>query len=400
MPTFAYRARRPGGEVLSELIEAADRPDAIARLKRQGYFLLSVEQADRSGGGRGAFRRVPRGEVAVFTGQLACLVHAGLPLAQALRCLQQQLKRTPLGEVAERLGADVSDSSSLSEAMARWPRVFPRTYTAAIRAGEESGRLAEVMRRLADNLKQEVETRGRVRGALAYPIFLCVLGAATLTVLMTFVIPRFTALFVTMGAELPAPTRILLAFSDVMDRYWPLVLGAVVAGVAAAAWAMKRQAVRTFVDAWVLRFPWVGTILQRLEMARFCRTMSELLNSGVPILSSLQITSGVLSNRQFIAGVERIRGEVARGRELSKGLEHLPIDSPLVFHMAAVGEQSGQLPEMLLEAAEIYEKQCERAIAAWTAMLGPALIVVLGGVIAFVITAILLPVFQASTLAG
>ncbi len=399
MPTFAYRARRPGGQIIAELVEATDRHEAIARLKRKGFFLLSLEPA-RQAGARGASRRIPRSEVAVFTGQLACLLHAGLPLASALRCLQQQLKRSPLGEVAERLGADVSDSSSLSEAMARWPRVFPRTYTAAIRAGEESGRLAEVMRRLAENLKQEVETRGRIRGALAYPIFLCVLGTLTLGVLMTFVIPRFTALFVTMGAELPAPTRMLLAFSDVMDRYWPILVGMLAVGGGAAAWAMKRESVRSSVDRWVLVVPWAGTILQRLEMARFCRTMAELLNSGVPILSSLQITSGVLSNRLFVAGVEQMRDEVARGCELSKGLEHLPIDSPLVIHMAAVGEQSGQLPEMFLEAADIYEKQCERAIAAWTAMLGPALIVVLGGVIAFVITAILLPVFQASTLAG
>ena len=260
--------------------------------------------------------------------------------------------------------------------------------------------LAEVLSRLAESLKKEIEVRGRVRGALAYPVFLCVLGGATLVVLMTFVIPRFTKLFATMGEQLPLPTRMLLAFSDAMDRYWAVVMCVLGAAIVSAVLAARQEAIRQVVDRWVLRLPYVGPIVQRSEIARFARTLSELLNSGVPILTSLQITRGVVANRCFANAVNEIRDKVAMGKPVASVLADLVVFSPLVVNMTAVGEQSGQLPELLLEVAEIYEKECERAIQAFTTILGPALIVVLGGVIAFVITAILLPGVQASTLAG
>jgi type II secretory pathway component PulF len=400
MPTFAYTARRPGSDTIRDVIEAADRMEAATRLKRQGWFILNVEPVVAASREGGRLRRITREDIAILTSQLASLLKAGLPLASALRSLGQQMKGLPLAEVLERIEREVSESTTLSESMGRYGRLFPRTYTAAVRAGEEGGMLAEVLNRLAENLKKEMEIRGRIRGAMAYPVFLCVLGGATLVVLLTFVIPRFTKLFATMGEQLPLPTRMLLSFSDVMDRFWPMVLcglGAAIAGVVVAA---RQEMVRQVVDRWVLKLPYVGPIVQRSEIARFARTLSELLNSGVPILASLQITRGVVANRCFTNALNEIRDGVAKGNPVATVLAELEVFSPLVVNMTAVGEQSGQLPELLLEVADIYEKECERAIQAFTTILGPALIVVLGGVIAFVITAILLPVFQASTLAG
>ena len=383
MPTFAYKARRPGSETLKDVIEAADRHEAVTRLKRMGLFILSVEPARRATGRGWAIRtplkRISREDVAVFTSQLASLLTAGLPLASALKSLHQQMKGSPLADVIEKIERQVSESTTLSESMARFPRLFPRTYTAAIRAGEEGGMLAEVLARLAGNLKKAIEVRGRIRGALAYPIFLCVLGGLTLTVLLTFVIPRFTKLFATMGEQLPLPTRLLLAFSNTMDRFWPLVLGGLAAGIVACVLAIRQEAVRVVVDRWALVLPYVGSIIRRSEVARFSRTLSELLNSGVPILSSLQITRGVLTNRQFVAAMDKIRDGVAKGNPVATVLADLEVFTPLVVNMVAVGEQSGQLPELLLEVADIYEKECERAIQAFTTILGPALIVVLVG---------------------
>ena len=209
MPTFAYTARRPGAGVTADQIEADNRQEAVTRLKRRGLFILSLEAAGGAGamsaGRTGLGRRVHREEVAVFTSQLASLLRAGLPLASTLRSLCQQMKGTVLAEVIEKLERDVSESTTLSESMARHPRVFPRTYTAAIHAGEEGGMLAEVVGRLSRNLKKDIEVRGRIRGALAYPVFLCVLGALTLTALLLFVIPRFTKLFATMASSCPCP---------------------------------------------------------------------------------------------------------------------------------------------------------------------------------------------------
>lgn len=402
MARFAYKARRPGYETSADVIEAADLPEAVARLKRMGFFILSVEPADgesvaaREGGG--LFRRISRQEVAVLTSQLASLLKAGLPLVSALRSLQQQMEGAPLAAIIARIQRSVTEAHTFSESLARFPRVFPRAYTAAVRAGEEGGMLAEVLVRLAGNLKKEIEIRGRVRTALAYPVFLCILGGFTLVVLLTFVIPKFTSLFATMGENLPLPTRMLLAFSSTMDRFWPVLLGVLVVTAVGCGLAVRQQAIREVLDRLVLRAPYVGSIVRRAEISRFARTLSELLTNGVPILNGLQITRGVMTNGQFASGVEAIRAGVAKGSPLAEVMRNLEVFTPLMVNMVAVGEQSGQLSELLVEVADIYEKECERAIQAFTTILGPALIVVLGGVIAFVITAILLPVFQAGTL--
>lgn len=389
--------------MVSGVLEAADRDDAVAKLKRQGLFLLSVDMA-RGGLGEGIggriLRRIPRQEVAVCIGQLASLLKAGLPLATAIKSLQEQTAGTPLSAVLERVRADVSEGSTLCEAMGKFPRLFPQAYTAAVRAGEEGGMLAEVLGRLAVQLKTEIEVRGRIKGAMAYPIFLAVLGGLTVTVLLTFVIPRFTLLFATMGEQLPLPTQILLAFSGFMDRYWPAVLVSLGAAIPLAVLTFRQEAARAAADRWLLRAPLLGSIMSRSETALFARTLSELLNSGVPILNSLKITRDVLKNRCFRRDVDELRESVGKGQAVAAAIRQLPTFGPLIVNMTAVGEQSGQLPELLLEVADIYEKECERAIQTFTTILGPAMIVALGSIIAFVITAILLPVFQASTMAG
>lgn len=403
MASFTYAGRRGGSEVLTGTIKAADQAEAVARLKRMGLFLLSLEETrdgDDGGLGQGLRRHVSKQNLAVLISQLASLLKAGLPLATALKSLQQQMAGSFLATVLEQIELQISEGTTLCEAMSKFPRLFPQAYTAAVHAGEEGGMLAEVLARLAIQLKIEVEVQGRIRGALAYPIFLCIVGALTLVVLLTFVIPRFTMLFATMGSELPLPTQILLGFSIFMERYWSVALILIGVGVIATVLAWRQEAVRAVLDRYMLKAPLVGSIASRSEIARFARTLSELLNSGVPILTSLKITQGVMRNRCFLADMEVLREQVGSGTAVATIMKELPTFDPLIVNMVAVGEQSGQLPELLMEVAEIYEKECERAIQVFTTVLGPALIVMLGGIVAFVITAILLPVFQASTMAG
>jgi len=403
MPAFTYRARRGETETTDGVVEAANRDEAIARLKRMGYFLLSVDEArgDLSDAGRGTLlRNISRQEIAVCIGQLASLLKAGLSLAVALKSLQEQTAGTPLSAVLERIRNDVSEGATLCESMRKFPKLFPPAQTAAVRAGEEGGMLAEVLARLASQLKAELEIRGRIKGAMAYPIFLLLLGTLTVMVLVTFVIPRFTLLFATMGEQLPLPTRILLGFSAFMDHRWPLVLVSLAAAVLLTILALRQESTRAAFDRWLLASPMVGSIISRSETARFARTLSELLGSGVPVLMGLHITREVLKNRCFRRDVEQLRAAVGQGSAIGTGMRKLPSFGPLIVNMVAVGEQSGQLSELLLEVADLYEKECERAIQTFTTILGPSLIVVLGGIIAFVISAILLPVFQASTMAG
>lgn len=405
MPSFAYVARRGSTDKLTGIIDAADRNEAAARLRRQGCFIISMELAKGNvleGGtlSRHALRRISKEDISIFTSQLASLLKAGLSVSSALKSLQEQQDGAPLASVIEHISRAVSESLTLSESMARFPRLFPRTYTSVVRAGEEGGMLAEVLGRLSANLKAEIEVRGRVRGALAYPVFLCIFGILTVTVLMTFVIPRFTKLFVTMGERLPLPTMILLGFSNFMEKYCIFVLVGFAVMVFATITALKQESVRIVADRWLLVVPYAGSIIKRAEIARFARTLSELLKSGVPILTSLQITQEVMTNRCFVQAVNELRTGVSKGHSVAKLLKDLPGFTPLVVSMVSVGEESGQLPELLLEVSEIYEKECERSIQAFTTILGPSLIVVLGGVIAFVIVAILLPIFEASTMVG
>jgi type II secretory pathway component PulF len=288
----------------------------------------------------------------------------------------------------------------LSQALARHPRVFSRVYTAVIEAAEESGSLAETLSLLSRQLKARASVAARIRGALVYPIFLLVVSAAVVGVLTAFVIPKFVELFINVNQKLPLPTKILVAFTTIVkDSWW--VFGLAAAGlIGAALVALRDTRIRFFVDGLFLRMPLIGAVNRKLQLARFARTLGSLLDGGVRITAAVHTTKGTTSNRAFAQEIKNIEEAILRGSPLAKAIGEQKYFTEIAANMIAVGEDTGMLPEMLLEVADMYDQECESAISSVTNLLGPAMILILGLIIGFVVMAILLPIFETSTMVG
>lgn len=402
MLSYTYRAKTEQGVLVSGDM-LADRADAVVHaLKQKGYFPISVQQEGRlasllrSNAGLGA--RVSTREKGIFTQQLATLLRAGVQLSIALKTLSKQTESKYLASIIRQLNEDIEQSSSLSAAMAKHPRVFSRVYSAIVAAAEESGTLVETLSVLSRQLKSQASVSARIKGAMVYPLFLLVVSAAVVAVLTVFVIPKFIELFVNVHQALPLPTRILVGTTDFFrDSWWVLALGAAALACAGAI-AWREEHVRLSIDRLLLQLPVVGKLNRKLQLARFTRTLGSLLNGGVRIVTAVSTTRGTTSNRAFAQEIAHVEEALLRGATLAGGLAAQPSFSEITVNMVAVGEDSGTLSEMLLEVADMYDQECEAAIGAMTGLLGPIMIVFLGGVIGFVVMAILLPIFETSTM--
>jgi len=402
MQNFTFKARNSEGVLVVGDMQADRRETVVTTLKRKGYYLLNVKQQSRFAA---VFRhkaqfpnRITISDRAVFTQQLATLLKAGMRLSVALKTLSKQTHSKYLASIIEHLQFDIEQSSSLSEAMARHPAVFPPVYTAIVRASEQSGNLAETLFVLSKQLKTRAAVSSRIRAALAYPVFLAVISTGVVLVLTTFVIPKFIELFVNVNQRLPWPTRMLVCCSGAVKNYWWLLLVGLftVAGLAIA--ALKDSRLRLIIDDFLLRAPVVGPLNQQLQLARFARTLGSLLNGGVRIVQAVNTTKAVTRNKAFAAEIGAIEQAVLKGTTLAEAAGKQKHFTPFIANMIAVGEETGALPEMLLEVADMYDQQCETTLSTMTNLLGPVMIVLLGFIIGFVVMAILLPIFETSTM--
>ncbi len=402
MLSYTFKARTDGGLLVCGEMLAERRETVINALKQKGYFPIHVGRENRlaaalrSNAGFG--RRVRTREKAIFTHQLATLLHAGVQLSMALKTLSRQTENKYLASVIRLLNEDVEQSSALSEALARHPRVFSKTYAAIIAAAEESGTLAETLTVLSNQLKTQATVSARIRAALVYPIFLLVVSAAVVGVLTVFVIPKFIELFVNANQALPLPTRMLVAATHFLRHSW-WVLALVAGGLASLiVVAAREEHVRLSLDRLLLQAPALGKLNGKLQLARFTRTLGSLLNGGVRIVEAVNTTRETTGNRAFSREVSNIEQALLKGATLAQGMSRQRYFSEIAVNMVAVGEDSGTLPEMLLEVADLYDQECETTINSVTGLLGPIMIVLLGGIIGFVVMAILLPIFQTSAM--
>jgi type II secretory pathway component PulF len=296
------------------------------------------------------------------------------------------------------LHSDIEQSDSLSQAMAKHPRAFSQVYTAIVEAAEESGSLAETLSVLSGQLKAQASVHARIKGALVYPIFLLVVSALVVGVLTTFVIPKFIELFVNVNQKLPLPTKVLVGVVDYVEGFWWAFVIGVSAIVCLGLAALKVEHVRLYVDGLLLRLPAAGTLNRKLQLARFARTLGSLLNGGVRIVTALKTTEGTTTNHAFAREIGNIEEAILKGSTFAEAVSSQHYFSEIAANMIAIGEDSGTLPEMLLEVADMYDQECESAISSMTNLLGPVMIVVLGLIIGFVVMAILLPIFETSTM--
>jgi len=402
MFTFTFKAKNDEGTLVQGDIAADRRETVVNALKQKGYYLLSVEQQNKLSV---ILRSNPvlRGRVnvrdrAVFTHQLATLLRAGMQLSIALTTLTRQTHNKHLASAIEQLHTDIEQSSSLSQAMAKHPRIFSQVYTAIVEAAEESGNLAETLSVLSKQLKTQAATRARIRGALVYPVFLLFVSAMVVAVLTTFVIPKFTQLFINANQRLPLPTEVLIGTVGFLRGYWWILVVVAVGIVCFGLTALREPHVRLYVDGWLLRLPGIGTLNRKLQLARFARTLGSLLDGGVGIVAAVATTRGTTKNRAFAIGIDNIEEAILQGGTLARAVSEQNHFGEIAANIIAIGEDTGTLPEMLLEVADMYDQECESAISSMTSLLGPAMIVVLGLIIGFVVMAILLPIFETSTI--
>jgi general secretion pathway protein F len=401
MPSFRYSAYGRNGSEVAGVIDAGSARDARERLKKDGLLPRTIVPAGEAvaGGVLKSMRtRVSLPELALMTRRLATLIGSAVPVFESVATLYAQEKPGELKNILSRLREKLAEGSGLAGAMASEPRVFSSSYVSMVAAGEASGALEIILERLAGFLEDQDAIRSKVVTALAYPILMVMVGSGVMMFLLGFVVPKIVTIFEQSKAALPLITVVLIKTSHFVQKgWWALLLGAG-AVVAAYRRLARREEFRRRQDRLLLRLPLAGTLWQQLILSRFAKVLGLLLASGVPVIKAMDITSAAVVNREYRACLTRVRGELIEGASLSASLGKSPLFPPLLVHMIAVGEKSGELEKMLTRTGDAFEREFEASITRLMALLEPLLVLGMGVCVGFVVVAVLLPIFQLNQL--
>ena len=406
MPVYDYTALDIRGKTTSGIIDAESAPAARQKLRSSSIFPVSVEEVQETTSKddsptfsvRNVFSRVKRSEISMFTRQLATLVGAGFPLVSAIDALIPQTKSNGLKRTLSQIKDSIVEGKSFADALSPYPDIFSSLYSNMIHAAETSGTLEIVLDKLADITEKQQALKNRIQSALAYPIFMTLLGTVVLFFLLTYVIPSVTSIFSDMNQVLPAPTRFLITISDSLKAYWWIIL--ITIAVAAVAFRSVRKMTRGryFIDKTILSLPVIGLLVKKLAAARFSRTLGSLLENGVPMLSALEIVKNIAGNIVISDTIEDAAKEVEKGQGLGTALAEGKILPDLSIQMIQVGEQSGKLEAMLNKVADVFENEVESSIAAMTSLVEPVMLLIMGAIVMFIVLSILLPIFEMNQL--
>ena len=401
MPRFLYRAKKGPREQVSGSIEAENKNAALHKLTSMGYFPISIEQEDVEKSTvrtklLSLFKKVAIRDLSVFTRQLSDLLEAGLPLVRALSVLQRQTENRYLQSIITDIKEFVRDGNSLSSALERHTRIFSNLYVSMVRSGETAGNLENVLLRLAEYQESQEELNTKVHSAMAYPALMGTVGLVTIFVLITFVIPKIVAMFEELNQALPLPTIILLNISNFIRKFWVILTGGILLIYLAFKRFVNTPEGKFAADRVKLTFPIMGQLILRSEISRFSRTLSTLLNNGVPILEALSIVIAVMGNDSLKKDVKTAQREGREGASLAKGLGKGSYFPVFVNNMIAIGEESGALEKALLKVAVSYEKEVDKTVRIMTSLLEPVMILTMGLILGFIVIAMLLPIFEIS----
>ncbi len=405
MPIFEYKAATNSGDVVQGEMEAVSQDAVIRRLQAEGHIPIRAEEITRTASGEtpSAFtlqrRRPGRADVNVFTIELATLLQAGLPLDKALEMLITIAEKSPFREVLERLLAQVRGGASLSAALESHGRLFSRFYRNMVKAGEASGALDVALARLAEFMERSRELHDSVLSALLYPVVLVVVGILSMVVILGMVIPKISQMFAEAGQQLPWFTQLVVAAGDFVENYWWLMALAAVGLYVFMRHQYAQTASRLRWDGRLLRLPLVGALIARLEAARFTRTLGTLLGNGVPLLDAIAIAKEVVANQVIAEGIRRVTEQLRQGEGLARPLTEARVFPPLAGHLMQVGEESGNLEAMLMQLAQIYEREVQSALRRLMAVLEPALVLGLAVVIAAIILSVVMAILSINSLA-
>jgi len=394
------------GKSLNGIIDADSATLARQKLRGTGIFPVEVketserprDQASRGLSFSAVFKRVKPGELSAMTRQLSILLGAGVTLVSALEALISQQTNPTFKKIMAQVKESVNEGNSLALSLSKHPRVFSTVYVNMVRAGEASGSLDVVLERLAEFGERQQALKGRFRAALAYPIFMCVVGTFILFFLLTVIMPNIMRIFEEMRQTLPLPTIILIGVSDFLKSFWWLVLLALSGALVLMRQFRKSARGQYFWDEMKIRLPILGPIGRKMAMARFGRTLGSLLESGVPLISALQIVRNIVNNLPIAEVIDKAVDEIQAGKSLASPLSQGRWFPPIMVQMITVGEQSGELEKMLHKVADIYEGEVESHVMAVTSMLEPAMILVMGLIVGFIVVSILLPIFEMNQL--
>ena len=408
MPVYDYQALDAKGKSISGIIDADGAQAARQKIRAMGNFPVSVKEVTGGEGSKeakgvafkGLFSRVTPAQVSLWTRQLATLTGAGFPLVSALTTLVSQTKTQGFTKIVARIKDSIVEGNSFASALSLYPSAFSQIYINMVRAGETSGTLEIVLQRLADIMEKQQELKSRIQTAMAYPILMTIIGSLVLFFLMTFVVPNITTIFEDMNQALPAPTRFLIAASDLFKRYWWLLLVMLAAALVALKSFRKTDRGLAATDRLMLRLPIAGALLKKIAVARFSRTLASLLENGVTMLPALEIVRNVTGNVVISGLIENAAGEVEKGQGLGLSLAADKVFPDLAVQMVQVGEQSGELESMLYKIAEVYENEVQASIMSMMAMLEPVMILVMAAVVLFIVLSICLPIFEMNQLVG
>jgi type IV pilus assembly protein PilC len=398
MATFAYTGRTRGGDTVSGE-RVADTMDQATTALRRDQILVTKITAAKAKAERKAVttkakdRGVNSKNLAVFTRQFSVMIDAGLPLVQCLDILGSQEEDKNFSRVIIDTRSDVEGGSSLADAMKKHPKVFDPLYTNMIAAGEAGGILDTILKRLAVYIEKNVKLKQQVKSAMMYPIAVLVIAAAVVAVILWKVIPTFAAMFAGLGAELPLATRVVIWMSDTLVRFLPFI----VVGIGAAAFGFRQYYAtnngRHMIDRIVLRMPVLGMIMRKIAVARFCRTLSTLISSGVPILDGLEITAKTAGNAIVEDGILSTRKSIERGETVAAPLKETGVFPAMVTQMIGVGEATGALDTMLAKIADFYEEEVDVAVAGLLTLMEPIMIAFLGIIVGGIVIAMYMPIF-------
>lgn len=399
MGRFIYEAKKSPTEIIKGVLVADNRSAAIQKIGQMGYYLVSIEEEMASLDTGRTTKKLIRRKVGLkhisnFTRQLSDLLEAGLTIVRALDILYNQTDNATLKAVIVDIRDYCVSGNPLSEALARHPAVFSDLYVSMIRSGEAGGALEKILKRLSDFGEKQLDLQTKIKTALAYPILMALVGIATIIILMTFVIPKMMVMFTDMGQSLPLPTQILVFVSNAFTRFWWIVIGLMVALFASLSRYYATSEGKYSIDDLKLKVPVMGLLIKRVEIARFARTLSTLLNNGVPILESLKVVSDTMENAVIKSDLEKAYTAVREGSSLARALSSSKVIPAAVMNIVSVGEESGNLEKSLLKVAEGYERESDEAIKIMMSLLEPVMILTLGAVVGFIVISMLLPIFE------
>ena len=402
MPEFVYTARNASGQKVNGRVSAASQNEALSILTGESLFPLKMEAAKQASQGLRLFAGVNGQTLAVTYTQMASLLRSGVPLLKSLRILRDQTSNKILGEVIDDIHRRVEDGATLADAMGRHRGVFDEMATNMVRAGGEGGFLEEALERVAKFTEDYEDLKSRTSGALAYPVFLGMVGTLVVGGLIIFFVPQFAKMFDRLRSrgELPAMTELLLWMSDTLRAWWlPLTAVMIVAGV--FAWMrLRTPAGKRWSDHWKLRLPMVGSIFQNLAVARFCRVLGTMLKNGVPILKSLDVSREAAGNSVLSAAIAKASENISSGESLAAPLATSGYFPRVVVEMIAISEESNTLDAVLVEIADGLERRTQRRLDLFVKLLEPMMLMVLAGVVLFVVVALLMPVIKMSSSLG